>query len=86
MKLEHPSSDDLRAMAAAARAQSNGPINGSEAVFDLGWTNLRIRFSGGTYLARAAGISASCTAGPCCAARAWATKAEMRAQQLETLG
>ncbi|WP_181318158.1 hypothetical protein [Pseudogemmobacter blasticus] len=74
---------DYRAMADAARRATNlGRVSG-EAVVDLGRTNLRVRFSGGTYIARAGGITASCTAGPVLAMRAWATKAEEEAQRLE---
>lgn len=74
---------DYRAMADAARRATNlGRVSG-EAVVDLGRTNLRVRFSGGTYLARAAGITASCTAGPVLAIRAWAAKADAEALRLE---
>lgn len=78
-----PSAAEMREMAAAARALADVPTNGQAGEFDLGWTNLRIRFSGGTYVARGAGIAVSCTAGPALAARAWAAKAEARAIELE---
>lgn len=55
---------DYRDMAAAARRAAGVVGLVGETVIDLGPTNLRVRFSGGPYLARAAGITASCTAGP----------------------
>lgn len=76
-----PTVSDLRAMASRARAAATPDFRGGE--IDLGWTNLRVRPSTGTYIARAAGIVASCTAGADHAVRAWAAKAEARAAELE---
>lgn len=76
-----PTASDLRAMAARARAAATADFRGGE--IDLGWTNLRVRPATGTYVARGAGILASCTAGADHAARAWAAKAEARAAELE---
>lgn len=74
---------DYRAMALRARQAAESPHVSGESLVYLGPTNLRVRFSGGTYLARAAGITASCTAGPVLAIRAWAAKAEAEAVRLE---
>lgn len=74
---------DFRSMATRARQAAGSPHVSGESLVHLGPTNLRVRFSGGTYVARAAGIVASCTAGRVLALKAWATKAEAEAARLE---
>lgn len=71
----------FRQMAARARVGATPDFRGGQ--IDLGATNLRVQASAGTYIARGAGITASCTAGADHAARAWASKAEARAAELE---
>lgn len=75
--------EDYRMMAYAARRGAERPGLSGEGVIELGPTNLRIRFSSSTYIARGAGIVASCTAGPALAVKAWATKAVAAAAALE---
>lgn len=74
---------DFRAMATRARQAAESPHVSGESLVHLGPTNLRIRFSGGTYVARGAGIVASCTAGPVLALKGWATKADAAADAME---
>lgn len=72
-------------MAHSARQGAERPGLSGEGVIELGPTNLRIRFANSTYMARGAGIVATCTAGPALAVKAWATKAEMAAAALEAV-
>lgn len=76
-----PTASQLREMAAKVREVASPEFRGGE--IDLGWTNLRVYLGTGTYVARGAGILASCTISADHAARAWAAKAERRASELE---
>lgn len=69
----------FREMATRARAAVKPDFRGGE--IDLGWTNLRVRFSSGTHIARGAGIVATCTISAGQAVQAWARKAEARAEE-----
>lgn len=70
----------FREMAARASAALTPDFRGGE--IDLGWTNLRVRFSNGTHIARGAGIVATCTVSAGQAVQAWARKAEDRAAEV----
>lgn len=77
------SASELRAMANTARRAADSVGFSGDRLVSLGRTNLRVRYSSSTYVARGAGIVASCTAGAANAARAWAIKADAAAAALE---